>query len=103
MHTRSSIQKHIAQTGEKVSRWRTWAEAKERQATPLLQESLPSGYSNWFVVVRGHSIWWIYTDTSDGGVWSSQGMAVTGFRIAYDEYLAQKLHELVREHIVKML
>ncbi|QXH72920.1 hypothetical protein KSS92_26995 [Pseudomonas atacamensis] len=101
MHTRSSIQKHITQIGEKVSRWRTWAEAKERQATPLLQEILPSGYSNWFAVVRGHSIWWIYTDTSDGGVWSSLGMDVTGFRIAYDESLAQKLYELVYEQIVK--
>jgi len=101
MHTRSSIQKHIAQTGEKVSRWRTWAEAKERQATPLLQENLPSGYSNWFAVMKGHSIWWIYTDTSDGGVWSSQGIAVTGFRIAYDESLEQKLYELVYEHLVK--
>lgn len=101
MQTRSSIQKHIAQTGEKVSRWRTWAQAEERLATPLLQESLPSGYSNWFAVLRGRSIWWIYTDTSDGGVWSSQGMAVTGFRIAYDESLAQKLYELVYEHIVK--
>jgi hypothetical protein len=101
MQTRSSIQKHIAQTGEKVSRWRTWVQAEERLATPLLQESLPSGYSNWFAVVRGHSIWWIYTDTSDGGVWSSQGMAVTGFRIAYDESLSQKLYELVYEHIVK--
>lgn len=101
MQTRSSIQKHIARTGEKVCRWRTWAEAEERQATPLLQESLPSGYSNWFAVVRGHSIWWIYTDTSDGGVWNSQGMAVTGFKIAYDASLAQKLYELVYEHIVK--
>lgn len=44
MHARSSTQKYIAQAYEKVSRWCTWAEAKERQTTPLLQESLPSGY-----------------------------------------------------------
>jgi len=98
---RSSIQKHIVQNGEKVSRWRTWAELKERQATPLLQENLLSGYSNWFAVVRGYSIWWIYADTSDWGVWSSQGMAITGFRIDYDESLAQKLYELVYERIVE--
>lgn len=100
MHARSSIQKHITQTGEKVSRWRTWSEAKERQATPLLRESLPSGYSNWFAVVKGHSIWWIYTDTSDGGLWNSEGMAVTGFRIPYEESLAQKIYELVYECLV---
>ncbi len=99
IYTRSSIQKHIAQTGEKVSRWRTWAEAKERQATPLLRESLPSGYSNWFAVVKDQSIWWVYTDTSDGGVWSSEGMAVTGYRIAYDEFLAQKIYELFNERL----
>ncbi|UVL81870.1 hypothetical protein LOY35_16710 [Pseudomonas sp. B21-028] len=99
MRTRSSIQKHIAQTGEKVSRWRTWAEVEERQATPLLRENLPSGYSNWFAVVKDQSIWWIYTDTSDGGVWSSEGMAVTGFRIAFDASLAQNIYELVYERL----
>jgi hypothetical protein len=101
MHTRRSIERHIAQNGEKVVRWRTWAEAEERQATPLLRESRPSGYSNWFAVLKGQSIWWIYTDTSDGGSWSSKGMAVTGFRIAYDEVLAQNIYELVYEQLVK--
>jgi hypothetical protein len=92
---------HIAQTGEKVIRWRTWAEAQETQVTPLLRESLPSGYSNWFAVVKDLSIWWIYTDTSDGGVWNSEGAAVTGFRIAYDESLVQKIYQLVYERIMK--
>jgi len=100
-YTRSSIQKHIAQNGEKVVRWRTWVEAEERLATPLLRETRASGYSNWFAVVKGQSIWWIYTDTSDGGSWSCKGMAVTGLMIAYDEGLAQNIYELVYEQLVK--
>lgn len=101
MHTRSSIREHIASTGEKVSRWRTWEQAKQREATPLLRESRPSGYSNWFAVVKHQAIWWIYSDTSDGGIWNSEGMAVTGFRVAYDESLAQRIYELVYECLIK--
>lgn len=101
MQARDAIQKLIAQSGEKVSRWRSWEQAANKEATPLLRESRPSGYSNWFVVEKDKAIWWIYYDTSDGGVWSSEGMAVTGFKIQYDEKIAQNIYELVYAQLVK--
>ena len=40
------------------------------------------------------------TDTSSGGVWSRDGVAVNGFKIAYDESLAQKIYQLVYERLM---
>jgi len=72
----------------KVERWRTWSQIAENEATPLLRENRTAGYSSWFALIMGKSIWWIYSDSSDGGVWSNEGIAITGFRIEYDESIA---------------
>lgn len=50
---------------------------------------------NWFVVEKGKAIWWVYSDSSDGGSWSSEGIKITGFRIDFDEPIAQNIYELV--------
>jgi hypothetical protein len=95
MQSRSSIQNQIAQSGDRVSRFRTWTEAAESKAVGLLCESLPSGYSNWFAVQQGKAIWWIFSDTSDGGTWSVEGVTIVGYRIEYDEKIAQRIFQLV--------
>lgn len=100
MLSRNAIQAHIGREGLKVVKWRTWSEAVEKEGTPLLRESRPSGYSDWFVVINGQSIWWVYSDTSGGGIWTSVGLAITGFRVPYDEAIAQSIYQLVYEKMM---
>jgi len=52
------------------------------------------------VVERSKAIWWIYSDSSGGGSWSSRGIEITGYRIPYDETIAQNIYELAYEQIV---
>ena len=94
MHTRESIRLHIVQNGMKTSRFRSWQDAAESEKRGLLREHLPSGYSNWFAIVEGKSIWWVYSDSSDGGVWTSEGVAVTGCWVPYDDALARAIYDL---------
>ena len=100
MQTRKAIQSHICSTGEETSRWRAWGYKAPSDPTPLLREHTPSGYENWFIVEKGKAIWWIYSDSSDGGSWSSEGIKITGFRIAFDESIAQKIFELVYQEMI---
>ncbi len=94
MQTRVSIQKYIARNGKKTSRFRSWQDAGEIEKKGLLREQLPSGYSNWFAIVEGKSIWWVYSDSSDGGVWTSEGVAITGCWVPYDVTLARAIYDL---------
>ena len=94
MHARESIRLHIVQNGTKTSRFRSWLDAAESEKRGLLREHLPSGYSNWFAIVEGKSIWWVYSDSSDGGVWTSEGVAVTGCWVPYDDALARAIYDL---------
>lgn len=94
MHTREGIRRCIVDNGTKVSRFRSWKDAAESECRGFLRERLPSGYSNWFAIVEGKSIWWIYSDSSDGGVWTSEGMAITGYRTPYDADLARMIYDL---------
>lgn len=100
MKTRESIRLHILENGTKVSRFRPWAAAVESEMKGLLREHLPSGYSNWFAVVENKSIWWIYSDSSDGGVWTTEGVAVNGCWIPYDEDLARAIYDLAYPRII---
>lgn len=95
MHTRENIRKHIVKNGTKVSRFRSWEDAAESERKGLLREYLPSGYLNWFSIIENKSIWWIYLDSSDGGVWSSEGVAVIGVWVSYDESLARAIYDLI--------
>lgn len=94
MYTRESIHRYIAKNGTKTSRFSSWQDAGESEKKGLLRESRPSGYSNWFAIVEGKSIWWIYCDSSDGGVWTSDGIAITGCWVPYDEALARAIYDL---------
>jgi hypothetical protein len=100
IQSRDTLQKHIRRTGEKISRWRAWGYKTPSDPTPLLRESRPSGYSNWFVVERGKAIWWVYLDSSDGGSWSSEGIKITGYKVPYDETIAQDIYQLVYERMI---
>ncbi|MBA1293754.1 hypothetical protein G7025_10325 [Pseudomonas lurida] len=100
MQSRNSIQNLIRETGEKVERFRTWAKAGESEAMGLLCEKLPSGFANWFAVEKGKTIWWIYSDASDGGSWSVEGVTIVGFRIEYDKQIAQRIYDLVYKNIL---
>ncbi|MBH3383219.1 hypothetical protein I5S53_04410 [Pseudomonas juntendi] len=99
MLTRAAIQAHIRSAGEEVSRWRAWGYKAPSDPTPLLREHTPSGYEDWFVVEKGKAIWWVYSNSSDGGSWSSEGIKITGFRIDFDESIAQNIYELVYQTI----
>jgi hypothetical protein len=79
MITRESIRKYIVSHGGKPSRFRSWEQSAESEGKGLLREHLPSGYSSWFAIVEGKSIWWAYSDSSDGRVWTSEGVAITGY------------------------
>ncbi|CAI8829880.1 hypothetical protein [Pseudomonas sp. IT-P291] len=94
MKTRESIRKYIVQHGAKASRFRTWLQAAESESKGLLREQLPSGYSSWFAIVEGKSIWWAYSDSSDGGVWTSEGVAITGYRVSYEEGLDRAIYDV---------
>ena len=94
MHTREGIRRCIVDNGTKVSLFRSWKDAAESEKRGLLREHLPSGYSNWFAIVEGKSIWWIYSDSSDGGVWTSEGLAITGCWVPYDGALARAIYDL---------
>ncbi|MHA6160280.1 hypothetical protein ACX3X6_05140 [Pseudomonas sichuanensis] len=105
MQTREAIQAQIRGRGrgrgQQVSRWRACGYEAASEPTPLLQERRPSGYQNWFVVEKGKTIWWIYSDTSDGGSWSSEGIKITGYRIPYNEGVAAAIFTLVYDGMVK--
>ena len=101
MQTRKAIQAHICSTGEEISRWRAWGYKAPSDPTPLLREHTPSGYENWFIVEKGKAIWWVYSDSSDGGSWSSEGMKITGYRIPYDESVADAIYGLVYDGMMK--
>lgn len=94
MHNRESLQRHIVQNGTKISRFRSWNNAAESEKKGLLRQRLPSGYSNWFAIVKNKSIWWIYSDSSDGGVWTSEGIGVNGHWVTYEETLALAIYDL---------
>ncbi|MDP1097964.1 hypothetical protein Q6288_28205, partial [Klebsiella quasipneumoniae] len=79
--------------------WRAWGYKAPSDPTPLLSEHRPSGYENWFVVEKAKAIWWVYSDSSDGGSWSNRGIKITGFRIDFDESIAQNIYELVYQTI----
>jgi hypothetical protein len=94
MQTREGIRQYIVQHGAKTSRFRSWQDAAESKKKGLLHEHLPSGYLNWFAIVEGKSIWWVYCDSSDGGVWTNDGMAITGCWVPYDKALARAIYDL---------
>lgn len=94
MKTRESIRKYIVSHGAKTSRFRSWEQSAESEGKGLLHEHLPSGYSSWFAIVEGKSIWWAYSDSSDGGVWTSEGVAITGYWISYEEDLARAIYDM---------
>lgn len=100
MQTRDAIQAHIRSAGEEVSRWRAWGYKAPSDPTPLLRQHTPSGYENWFVVEKGKAIWWVYSDSSDGGSWSSEGIKITGYRTSYDEGVAVAIYALVYDGMV---
>lgn len=101
MDTRASIQDLIRRSGQKIVRFRTWTKANDSRATGLLCEKSPSGYANWFAVEKERAIWWIYSDASDGGEWSMEGITVVGYRIEYEECIANSIYRLVYQSMMK--
>lgn len=94
MKAREDIRVFIAKNGQKVEKFRSWEKAGESERNGMLREALPSGYANWFAIIEGKSIWWIRSDSSDGGVWTTEGVVVSGYWIPYDENLARTIYDL---------
>ena len=97
VHTRKSISMHIERVGKRTSKCRTWQDAAEIEKKGLLLERTPSGYSNWFVIRVQESIWWIYSDSSDGGTWGSNGLEITGYSIPFDITIANAIYSLIKK------
>ncbi len=91
---RTLMQQEITGNGQKVTRGRTWTEAHEPKEKGILYEPTPYGYSDWFYIYKEESIWWIYYDSSDGGIWTTTGPLVTGYFIGFATKIAGKLREL---------
>jgi hypothetical protein len=88
---RNQIKEEILKKGRKVERRRSWLEASEAQRKGILTADTPYGKTDWFYIHNEESIWWIYYDASDGGIWNSKGPLVTGFLIDYHFDTAKKL------------
>jgi hypothetical protein len=97
VHTRNSISAHIKAFGKRTSKFRTWQDAANSEKNGLLLERTPSGYSNWFAIKNQESIWWIYSDSSDGGIWGSKGLEITGYSVPFDSDLSNAILALVKQ------
>lgn len=97
MQRRHAIRNHIENNGRKFSIRRTWKEAGEAQSRGILVESTAGGFTNWFYIDGEDYLWWIFTDSSDGGAWSTDGITVYGYRVSYHANMATILNDLVKE------
>lgn len=95
MRSREELRRYLEAQGEVTRRFRTWKEATRSQQHGLLCEGRPSGYSNWFAISQD-KVWWVYLDASDGGIWSPDGILVTGYSVPYDRELVRNIHVLGR-------
>jgi len=103
MGTRKSAEHYIREHGKKFERFRTWEDVQKAKEKSLLKESTPCGYSNWFYIVEKSSIWWVYSDSSDGGIWSPNGLLITGYKISYNENIASIIYGLIKEERAKTI
>lgn len=95
MRSRAELRQYLEATGVVTQRFRTWEEASRSEMKGLLLESRPSGYANWFAVSQD-KVWWVYLDASDGGIWSTEGVLVTGYSVPYDRELVRNIYALAR-------
>ena len=93
MKTREEIQGYIVSNGVKVSRSRSWEDAAMARDNSLLYHRTPSGYAEWFAI-KGKKIWWVYLDSSDGGIWGVNGILITGYFIEYDLDIVRAIYSL---------
>lgn len=95
MRSREELRRYLEAQGEVTRRFRTWEEATRSEQRGLLREGRPSGYSNWFAISQD-KVWWVYLDASDGGIWSPDGILVTGYSVPYDRELVRNIYALAR-------
>lgn len=95
MLSRAQLQRHFVAGGQLVRRFRTWEEARVSEKRGLLLESRPSGYANWFAVGKD-KLWWVYSDASDGGSWSTAGITISGYGLPYDRELVRNIYALAQ-------
>ncbi|MEE4678763.1 hypothetical protein V2K56_03775 [Pseudomonas alliivorans] len=51
--------------------------------------------------MKDKAIWWICSDLSGGGSWSSEGALISRLKIPYDEKVAQSIYEPAYKQLVK--
>lgn len=95
MRTREGLRQYLVENGVTVSRFRNWEEAARSEERGLLYERRPSGYASWFAFSQD-KIWWIYSDSSDGGVWSQEGIQITGHGVPYDRDIVRNIYALAK-------
>ena len=93
---RKLIENYIVRHGVKFERSRKWEELPAIEQKGILYETTASGYSNWFYIDQNLYIWWVYIDSSDGGLWFSEGTVVAGYRIPFKKDFADYLMNQAR-------
>jgi hypothetical protein len=101
LKTANQLEAYIRSHGEKLEKFSSWEKLAVTKNNSFLLTASPSGYAHWFSIVKGKSIWWVSSDSSDGGIWSTEGVEVTGYKIAYSEEISaqiKKLHSIDRQN-----
>lgn len=95
MLDRNFVKNLIINENLRVKKFISWEHVRLSKQNGILLESNSTGVADWFYVIKGKSIWWISSDTSDGGLWNSEGVEVEAYKIQYNESIRIFLDKLI--------